>query len=515
MMTDFTIFFSWQSDLSKNKTTGFIDECLSRVANVLKGTITVKSDRATQGLTGSPDITESIFGKIDECDLFVADMSIINNFQDDEKNRKLTPNPNVLLETGYAARALEWNRVICLFNEEFGSPADFPFDIDHRRLTPFKFTAATRETEVNRIAQIIIENVVKLKFSGGIQRRGKAYYQIGGFDFTQNTLIDVAAPYIIREGDNYKKRVKELLEECKILIEEIEAIPLTPGEKDASPKDPMEQLRLTIVRNPVRKELKAEEIATIQENTKSNLGIELPVEFFNLGNLKVVSNILDQTTEYQGTKQEKRKIELIEKLEGNYYYIKLMDIFAATFDDYCLIPLAIKNISDVADSNITIVIRIIDGCTETVVPTKSLFTDDYKSEGEDIGLEGIVYDEGLIEDFFTMHTNSHIQYETNTFIRGFVSSKTPTMTVHGFGYPDSDAEDYERELQIFLKEPLSSSEYQYEISAIRAGETMWFGPLMVMKSSEREIRLSYSIISDVTSGDLQGEIIVKNNCFAP
>jgi hypothetical protein len=160
-MSEFKIFYSWQSDLSANKTTRFIDDCLSGVCEILRDVSDIKPDRATQGTTGSPDITESIFGKIDECDLFIADLSIINDFPAIDENgnltgnRKRTPNPNVLLETGYAAKVLGWDRIICLYNSEYGNPDDYPFDISHRRLTGFRFTQATRETECTRIKQII------------------------------------------------------------------------------------------------------------------------------------------------------------------------------------------------------------------------------------------------------------------------------------------------------------------------------------------------------------------------
>ena len=105
-MSEFKIFFSWQSDLSSNKTTRFIDECLTEVESILQNIVSIKPDRATEGLTGSPDITESIFSKIDDADLFIADLSIVNKFivqdgdENTEENRKFTPNPNVLLETG-------------------------------------------------------------------------------------------------------------------------------------------------------------------------------------------------------------------------------------------------------------------------------------------------------------------------------------------------------------------------------------------------------------------------------
>ena len=54
---------------------------------------------------GTPDLAESIFSKIEKCDILVADISIINA----ESNCRPTPNPNVLLEVGFAAKAISWS----------------------------------------------------------------------------------------------------------------------------------------------------------------------------------------------------------------------------------------------------------------------------------------------------------------------------------------------------------------------------------------------------------------------
>lgn len=44
----------------------------------MKDTVEIVADRDTKREFGSPDITQTIFPKIDECDIFVEDVSIIN-----------------------------------------------------------------------------------------------------------------------------------------------------------------------------------------------------------------------------------------------------------------------------------------------------------------------------------------------------------------------------------------------------------------------------------------------------
>jgi len=74
---------------------------------------------------------ESIFNKIDECDVFIGDISIINLHEDNTARR--VPNPNVLIELGYAAAKLGWENIILIYNLDFGRIDDMPFDLRQRR----------------------------------------------------------------------------------------------------------------------------------------------------------------------------------------------------------------------------------------------------------------------------------------------------------------------------------------------------------------------------------------------
>jgi len=90
-------------------------------------------DRDTLDRTGSPDIVHSIFEKIDKCQIFIGDISIINQ-HDQSRN---TPNPNVLTELGWAAAKLSWDAVLCVFNLCTGDPQFLPFDLRSRRVVTY------------------------------------------------------------------------------------------------------------------------------------------------------------------------------------------------------------------------------------------------------------------------------------------------------------------------------------------------------------------------------------------
>src|SRR3990167_5443512 len=96
------VFYSWQSDLPNATNIGFIQLALENAAAAIASDDTVAVepvvDRDTQGVAGAPDIASTIFAKITAADIFVADVSIINR----PKKGRPTPNPNVLIELGYA-----------------------------------------------------------------------------------------------------------------------------------------------------------------------------------------------------------------------------------------------------------------------------------------------------------------------------------------------------------------------------------------------------------------------------
>lgn len=92
---------------------------------------------------GTPDIGDSIYEKIDSADIFIADVTIING---DYAGRK-TPNPNVMIELGYAIKSLGWDRIILLYDKDFGEIEELPFDINHRRITSFTLRVVKKRQE--------------------------------------------------------------------------------------------------------------------------------------------------------------------------------------------------------------------------------------------------------------------------------------------------------------------------------------------------------------------------------
>jgi hypothetical protein len=150
-MTD-TVFYSWQSDLSNATNRGLIEAALEKAAKAIREDATIelspRVERDTANVPGSPDIVATIFQKIDSASAFVCDVSTINALSPQEIRR--CPNPNVLVELGYAIGKLGWERVILVLNTAFGRVEDLPFDLRQRRAIAYESFEADRDRATPR-----------------------------------------------------------------------------------------------------------------------------------------------------------------------------------------------------------------------------------------------------------------------------------------------------------------------------------------------------------------------------
>lgn len=162
----FIIFYSWQSDINKNANNHFIKDCIEKAIKELNKqaeiTVTLRLDKDTHETTGSPKITDTILKKIDASHLFISDITIINsNWFNKIINRRLTPNPNVLFELGYALYRLTWDRIILLNNDSFSSITDMPFDLQQNRLSRYNFNGKDNKEAARKHLTGLLKKAIK------------------------------------------------------------------------------------------------------------------------------------------------------------------------------------------------------------------------------------------------------------------------------------------------------------------------------------------------------------------
>lgn len=133
------IFYSWQSDSPPETNRNAIRNAARAVCKTINAASPSKKlvlDEATRDTSGSPNIALKILEKIENAEIFIADVTTITPHD----VGRPCPNPNVSYELGYAVSELGWDRVILLFNEAIGEfPKDIPFDLLQNRVSRYSF----------------------------------------------------------------------------------------------------------------------------------------------------------------------------------------------------------------------------------------------------------------------------------------------------------------------------------------------------------------------------------------
>jgi hypothetical protein len=146
-----TVFWSWQSDRPGKVNRHFLREVVARAIEHAAGEMELEErieiDHDVQGTAGIVAITDTIMAKIDAADVFVADLTPVATTADG----KHVANPNVLIELGYAKKALGPERIVLVWNGAWGGcqPEDLPFDLRHRR-APFRYVLSPDQTGAER-----------------------------------------------------------------------------------------------------------------------------------------------------------------------------------------------------------------------------------------------------------------------------------------------------------------------------------------------------------------------------
>ncbi len=175
-----TVFYSWQSD--RPATRSFVRAALGLAADRAGARVedSIRVDSGTEGIGEPAAIADTMFKKIDDAAVFVADVTFIGTSEkkSDHGDLKRLPSPNVLVELGYAIARLGWDRIILLMNVEFGPPERLPFDLRSRR-TPTTFLANRDNQDKTAVRDVLVETLLD-QMSVGIALRMAAAEDITG-----------------------------------------------------------------------------------------------------------------------------------------------------------------------------------------------------------------------------------------------------------------------------------------------------------------------------------------------
>lgn len=525
MAQNFKIFYSWQSDLPGKYTRNIVGDSIDAVVKFLANTITIIPDRDTRDRTGSPNIEQTIFEKIDDCDLFIGDLSIVASYVDKDGNTKYSPNPNVLIELGYAVKVLGWENVICFLNTDFGEEKLLPFDLNHHRVTGYSLKSKEKAEIKKNLRDIISSTIMTLMEHGIRTKAGFASHIVGSYDFKTKTVTEKIAPFDIQNCDftaRYKdflcQKAKEKLDKAMAIQSSLVSNPEKQKKSECGDNETIEYKGITINRAKIKEldllkyrnvKITEKDKEELRSNVKKYFNINLGEEFFDLGDLEaptVTIGLPGMGRQYRGDKGAEEKYHLIYDCLYQFGKIELFDEYLKTFEGMLFFPLAIWNKTTTTDSDINISIIIDDDTAEVIIPDADLLAKDLVESA------GRVYEEHFLEMLLKMPDNSDIvdgsDYETPTLAD--IRSNLPLgAQVDPFGYmrePEYDMDDYVDEICKYIACPLETSynEFDFHNRKLRPNEKNWLGKGILLRPTGETVKMFYKITSECSDGYIEG-----------
>ena len=158
------VFWSWQSDFAPKECRNVIRTALTLAVDALASHPEIEEsarpslDHDTKGVPGMVDIAQTILDKIARAAAVVADVTPIAQ----TAGGKYVPNPNVMIELGWAMQAPGLSQIVVVLNTASGcSIEELPFDIRHRRVMtyhlPVGSDSAQRKAVTDRLSTELTE----------------------------------------------------------------------------------------------------------------------------------------------------------------------------------------------------------------------------------------------------------------------------------------------------------------------------------------------------------------------
>lgn len=213
-MYNLKLFFSWQSDIKRNHEN--IRDALVMACDTIKkeGEFNIKYTESTWERSGSPIIEKIVMEKAKDCDIFVADLTPIAT-----TTQKSLPNPNVMLELGFAKSSLVDDAILLLYTGCIKTET-MPFDINHQRMSRFSKSAIT--DYVRAMAKTAIKNP---KHTSIFDHNDKFLY------FNRNINKNISSgkylPNVYLESREVKQHLRDFVAPypfCKLALERCDMI---------------------------------------------------------------------------------------------------------------------------------------------------------------------------------------------------------------------------------------------------------------------------------------------------
>lgn len=166
------VFYAWQADTPSRIGKQFIRKALDDAIKILAEEFELDEadrptvDQDTQGVLGDPPIADTIFEKIRDSQVVVADVTLTCATPEGKK----LINSNVAYELGYAHGHHGHGVILKVMNTHYGTPDKLPFDLKHRRWpSEFNIAPDASTTQIREVRAALAKRfagILKLYLEG-------------------------------------------------------------------------------------------------------------------------------------------------------------------------------------------------------------------------------------------------------------------------------------------------------------------------------------------------------------
>lgn len=150
------------------------------------------------------------------------------------------------------------------------------------------------------------------------------------------------------------------------------------------------------------------------------------------------------------------------------------------------------------DRNIKIKITVEGDDFEIIAPTQKLIDSEL---GNNIGF---VCDYGFVPELFMVSEATGVNFDEGVECRDCFDDN-PYINLWDAG-TSCDADDYLETLGDYIATPSVGGVVEFKINSLQANEAKWLDKLILIKVNHGGFKLSYSITSDNTDGNVSGTL---------
>lgn len=232
-----TVFFSWQSDIDNDilNNKSFLCNCINSALKNIENKGELKNvffefQESTSNISGNPSIPNTLNKRIENCDIFIADLSIVDSYSRLElflrKLRKAKtkrgPNNNVFGEYNKALASHCEEQVITIMNYLNGNPKDnnslIPFDVRERRFPIGYLLKSDKDIEeVKKSVITQLENAIKGCALSAIRNAKSKYYPFINHQEQQKQLRNSGGFIQTDELCAFQKQIRDNKENIRLI----------------------------------------------------------------------------------------------------------------------------------------------------------------------------------------------------------------------------------------------------------------------------------------------------------